>query len=197
MRLFRDWAQVNTRLRQRYIDRVVPKILSINRSTNAMSVGTISRVVVSMGIKSAHQERKRLDEAIAHLSLIVGQKPCITKAKRAISGFRLREGMEVGCFVTLRGRRMWEFLDRLLSVALPRVRDFRGLRSTAFDGCGNFSMGLSEQVVFPEIDADKVVYAQGMNIAVVTTCVSDEQGRLLLSELGFPFERHLTKDNVL
>ena len=149
-----------------------------------------------MGIANAHQERKRLDEALEHLAIIVGQKPSVTKAKNAISGFRLREGMEIGCFVTLRGTRMWEFLDRLLGVAIPRVRDFRGLNRSSFDGRGNFSMGLSEQVVFPEIDADKLVFSQGMNIAVVTTCESDADGVLLLSLLGFPFQRIVTKERV-
>lgn len=187
---------MTTRLKTKYVKKVVPEILLETGSTNPMSVGRLSRVVVSMGIKNAHQERKRLDEALEHLATIVGQKPCVTIAKKAISGFRLREGMEVGCFVTLRGHRMWEFLDRLLSVALPRVRDFRGLKRRSFDGHGNFSMGLTEQVVFPEINADKVAFVQGMNIAVVTTCDSDSQGLVLLSKLGFPFERATTKDSV-
>ena len=185
-----------TRLKQRYIEQVVPAILLERGLNNPMSVGRIRRVVISMGIKTAHQERKRLDEAIEHLAAISGQKPCVTKAKRAISGFRLREGMEVGCFVTLRGTRMWEFLDRLISVALPRVRDFRGLNRSSFDGRGNFSMGLTEQVVFPEIDADKVVFSQGMNIAVVTSCGDDDQGRMLLQKLGFPFKHAVAKDGV-
>ena len=187
---------MRARLQAKYYNVVVPDILAENGGINPMSVGRVQKVVVSMGIRNAHQERKRLDEALEHLSRIVGQKPCITRAKKAIAGFRLREGMEVGCFVTLRGRRMWEFLDRLLGVALPRVRDFRGLSRSAFDGRGNFSLGLNEQVVFPEIDADKVGFSQGMNIAVVTTCESNADALALLIKLGFPFQRIVSKDKV-
>lgn len=184
---------MRTRLQAKFYDKVVPQMQRDRQLSNPLAVGRVKKVVVSMGISNAHQERKRLDEALEHLATIVGQRPCVTKAKNAISGFRLREGMEIGCFVTLRGTRMWEFLDRLVNVALPRVRDFRGLNRRAFDGRGNFSMGLGEQVVFPEIDADKVVFSQGMNIAVVTTCECDAEAVLLLSLLGFPFQRVATK----
>ncbi len=134
-------------------------------------------------------ERKRLEEAVEQLGMIAGQKPRITRARRAISGFRLREGMEIGCAVTLRSKRMYEFLERLIHIVLPRVRDFRGVNGKGFDGRGNFSMGLSEQMVFPELNPDKVSFVQGMNIAVVTTAKTDDEGRQLLQEIGFPFKK--------
>jgi large subunit ribosomal protein L5 len=139
-----------------------------------------------MGVGSATQDRKRLEEAVGHLTTLTGQKPMITKAKKAISGFRLREGVEIGCMVTLRGRRMYEFLDRLISLALPRVRDFRGLNPKSFDGRGNYTLGLSEQLVFPEVDPDKVHHVQGMHITIVTTASNDDDARLLLREMGLP-----------
>jgi large subunit ribosomal protein L5 len=142
-----------------------------------------------MGLGKAVGERKRLEEAVEQLGLIAGQKARITRARRAISGFRLREGMEIGCAVTLRSRRMYEFIERLINLVLPRVRDFRGVDGKGFDGRGNFSMGLNEQMVFPELNPDKVSFVQGMNIAVVTTAKNDEEGRQLLLELGFPFKK--------
>ena len=143
--------------------------------------------MVSMGVGKATQERKRLDEAVSHLGMITGQKPSIKKSRIAVSAFRLRENMEIGCCVTLRGKRMYEFLDRFIVLALPRVRDFRGLNPKSFDGKGNFSTGLNEQMVFPEIPADKVQFTQGMNITFVTTAKTNDEGRMLLAELGVPF----------
>jgi len=140
-----------------------------------------------MGVGLAIQDQKRLDEAVSDLSQIVGQRPLVTVARRSVAGFRLREGMKVGCKVTLRGRRMYEFLDRLITLALPRVRDFRGLNPRAFDGQGNYSLGVTEQVVFPEINPDKVANVQGMDITIVTTARTNEEGHLLLKELGLPF----------
>jgi len=156
---------------------------------NLHAVPKLEKVVLSMGLGKSVGERKRLEEAVEQLGLISGQKPRITRARKAISGFRLREGMEIGCAVTLRSRRMYEFLERLINLVLPRVRDFRGVDGKGFDGRGNFSMGLSEQLVFPELNPDKVSFVQGMNIAVVTTAQTDEEGRQLLRALGFPFKK--------
>ena len=142
-----------------------------------------------MGVGDAIVDNKRLDEAVGHLTTLSGQKPQITRARRSVAGFKLREGMPVGCRVTLRRQRMWEFLDRLIALALPRVRDFRGLNPDSFDGRGNYSLGLTEQMVFPEIDPDSVGHTQGMNITVVTTARTDEEGRELLRELGMPFQK--------
>jgi large subunit ribosomal protein L5 len=156
---------------------------------NPHDLPRLEKIVVSMGLGKAIGERKRLDEAVEHLAQITGQRPQITKAKNAVSGFRLREGMEIGCRVTLRGLRMYEFLDRLIALALPRVRDFRGLNPKGFDGRGNYNMGLNEQLVFPEINPDKAAFTQGMNITMVTSAQSDDEGRLLLRELGLPFRK--------
>jgi len=147
------------------------------------------KIVVSMGTGNASQDRKHLDEVITHLAQITGQQPQRTRSRKAVAAFRLREGMEVGCRVTLRGKRMYEFLDRLISLALPRVRDFRGLKTNAFDGNGNYSLGLNEQLVFPEINADKVHYVQGMNITMVTSATNDDDGRMLLRGLGMPLQK--------
>ncbi len=177
------------RLRDRYRSEIVSRLQEELGEKNALAVPRVNRVVVSMGVNNAHLDRKKLEEAVGHLETITGQKPKITRATRSISNFRLREGSEIGCCVTLRGARMYEFIDRLVSIALPRVRDFRGLNPKAFDGRGNFSMGLTEQLVFPEINPDKVHNVQGMNIAVVTTAGTNERGRALLKELGFPFRK--------
>jgi len=142
-----------------------------------------------MGLGKALADRKRVEEAVDHLKTIVGQKPQVTKSRIAVSGFRLREGVDVGCKVTLRGTRMYDFIERLITLALPRVRDFRGVKATGFDGNGNFSMGLSEQTVFPEIDPDRVTYVQGMNIAIVTTANTDAEALMLLKEIGIPFAK--------
>ncbi|MBW3542056.1 MAG: 50S ribosomal protein L5 [Planctomycetes bacterium] len=175
-----------TRLLERYRERVVPSLKEKLGRTNVHSLPKLEKIIVSMGVGAAIQDRKRLEEAVEHLGRLTGQRPQITRARRAISSFRLREGMEVGCRVTLRGHRMYEFLDRLISLALPRVRDFRGLNPKAFDGRGNYSLGLNEQLVFPEVDPDKVTHIQGMNITLVTTAKTDDEGRELLRELGMP-----------
>jgi large subunit ribosomal protein L5 len=177
------------RLQEKYRTEVIPALQQELGMKNPMQVPRVDRVVVSMGVKNAHLDRKKLEEAAGHLATITGQKPKITRAKKSIAAFRLREGQEIGCCVTLRRSRMYEFIDRLVSIALPRVRDFRGLNPKAFDGSGNFSMGLTEPLVFPEINADKVREMQGMNIAVVTTSGTDEEGLSLLKAIGFPFKK--------
>lgn len=174
------------RLQDRFTKEVQPRLAEKLGRKNSHSLPRLTKIVVNMGVGQASQDRKRLEEATGHLATITGQKPLVTKAKKAISAFRLREGMEIGCKVTLRGRRMYEFLDRLVSLALPRVRDFRGLSNRAFDGNGNYTLGLSEQLVFPEIDADKVTHTQGMHISLVTTAKTDDEARVLLKELGLP-----------
>lgn len=174
------------RLLQQYREQVVPTLQERLGQKNALAVPRLEKIVVSMGIGRATQDRKLLGEALGHLAQLTGQQPHVTRAKKAVSAFRLRQGMEVGCRVTLRRRRMYEFLDRLITLALPRVRDFRGLNPRAFDGHGNYSLGLNEQLVFPEIHPDSVQNVQGMNITIVTTAKTDEEGRMLLRELGLP-----------
>ena len=176
-----------SRLMEKYKTKVLPSLKTQLGRENVHSIPRITKVVISMGLGKALADRKRIEEAADHLKTISGQKPLVTKSRIAVSGFRLREGVDVGCKVTLRGIRMYDFIDRLVTLALPRVRDFRGVRSTGFDGNGNFSMGLNEQTVFPEIDPDKVTYVQGMNIAIVTTADSDAEALLLLKEIGIPF----------
>jgi large subunit ribosomal protein L5 len=154
-----------------------------------MALPTLEKIVINMGVGSAISEKKHLEDAAEALRQITGQKPVITIARKAIAGFRLREGMPIGCKVTLRKQRMWEFLDRLISLAIPRVRDFRGLNPSAFDGNGNYSLGLVEQLVFPELNPDKFTRVQGMNISFVTSTSKDDEGRLLLRLLGMPFKR--------
>jgi large subunit ribosomal protein L5 len=156
---------------------------------NPMAIPKLSKIVINMGVGKATQDKALLESAADSLSKISGQKPVITKAKVSVSGFRLREGNDIGCKVTLRGRRMYEFLDRLISIALPRIRDFRGVNPNSFDGHGNFSLGLAEQVVFPEIDADKMQHAHGMDITIVTTAKTDEQARELLRNFGMPYRQ--------
>jgi len=174
------------RLLDKYFKEVQPRLAKQLGQENPHALPRLTKIVVNMGVGQASQDRKRLEEATGHLATITGQKPLVTKAKQAISAFRLRQGMEIGCKVTLRGRRMYEFLDRLISLALPRVRDFRGLSRRAFDGHGNYTLGLSEQLVFPEIEADKVAHTQGMHISLVTTAHTDDEARALLKELGVP-----------
>jgi large subunit ribosomal protein L5 len=181
------------RLSEKYTKEIQPRLAKSLGQNNTHAVPRLTKIVVNMGVGAASQDRKRLEEAVGHLATITGQKPLVTKAKKAVSAFRLREGMEIGAKVTLRGRRMYEFLDRLISLALPRVRDFRGLSPTAFDGHGNYTLGLSEQLVFPEIDADKVTHTQGMHITLVTTAHSDDDARALLKELGMPLSVEETK----
>ena len=176
-------------LQTKYRTEIVPRLKEKLGGRNVHAVPKIEKVVLSMGLGKSVGERKRLEEAVEQLGMIAGQKPRITRARRAISGFRLREGMEIGCAVTLRSKRMYEFLERLIHIVLPRVRDFRGVNGKGFDGRGNFSMGLAEQMVFPELNPDKVSFVQGMNIAVVTTAKTDDEGRQLLQEIGFPFKK--------
>jgi len=156
---------------------------------NHMAVPRLTKVVVSMGVGKALQEKKRIEAAATELALITGQKALVCKAKKSVSNFKLREGYEIGCKVTLRGARMYEFVDRLINIAVPRMRDFRGLSTTSFDGSGNYSMGIHDQTIFPEIDLDKMEFQQGMNITFVTTARNDEQCRRLLTMLGMPFRR--------
>lgn len=174
------------RLLQRYEKEIRPQLAEALGRTNPMSLPRMTKMVVNMGVGVAITEKKYLEEALDAMKLITGQKPVVTKARVSIAGFKLREGMSVGCKVTLRGKRMWEFLDRLISLALPRVRDFRGLNPDGFDGNGNYSLGLTEQLVFPELNPDKYSRPQGMNITVVTTATSDDEARELLKRLGMP-----------
>jgi large subunit ribosomal protein L5 len=175
------------RLQKDYNDKVVPALKQKLGRDNALAIPRLLKIVVSMGVGQATQDRKRLDEAVEHLGQITGQLPQRTRARKAVSAFRLRENVEIGCRVTLRGILMFEFLDRLITLALPRVRDFRGINPDGFDGHGNYSMGLNEQLVFPEISADKVTHVQGMNITFVTSANTNEDGRALLAEMGLPF----------
>jgi len=174
------------RLQQQYREKVVPSLRKSLGRENVHSLPRLEKIVVSMGVGEATQDRKHLEEVMGHLAQLTGQRPHVTRSRKAVSAFRLREGMEVGCRVTLRRRRMYEFLDRLISLALPRVRDFRGLNPNAFDGNGNYSMGLVEQLVFPEIDADNVQHVHGMNITFVTSAKTDDEARTLLKEMGLP-----------
>lgn len=175
------------RLLEKYNKVVLPELRKAVGRENVHSLPKLSKIVVSMGVGSAVQEKKHMEEAVAALTVITGQKPSICKSRHAISNFKLREGLEIGAKVTLRGPRMWEFMDRLVSIALPRVRDFRGLNPNAFDGRGNYSLGLTEQLVFPEINPDKFTRTQGMNIAFITTTDSNDESRELLRLLGMPF----------
>ena len=177
------------RLLEKYRDEIAPKLAQELGETNPHALPRLEKIVVSMGVGRAIQDQKILDEVIEHLGAITGQKPAVRRAKKSVASFKLREGMRIGAMVTLRRQRMYEFLDRLITLVLPRVRDFRGVSAKAFDGNGNYSLGLSEQIVFPEIDADKVKNIQGMNIAIVTSANTDDEGRLLLKEFGMPFHR--------
>jgi large subunit ribosomal protein L5 len=175
------------RLQAQYEKTVLPALAKGLGRSNRLSLPRLEKIVVNMGVGAAIGEKKYLEEAVDALTLIAGQKPVVTRGRKSIAGFRLREGMSIGCVVTLRGHRMYEFLDRLISLALPRVRDFRGLSPTAFDGHGNYTLGLSEQLVFPELNPDKYTRPQGMNITIVTTANTDEESRRLLGGLGMPF----------
>jgi large subunit ribosomal protein L5 len=176
------------RLWERYQKEILPALAKKLGRDNLHALPRLEKIVVNMGVGSAITEKKHMDEATAALAEITGQKPLVTKARRAIANFRLREGLAIGCKVTLRGPRMYEFLDRLISLALPRVRDFRGLNPRAFDGHGNYSLGLSEQLVFPELNPDKYLRAQGMNVTLVIACTkSDDESRELLRGFGMPF----------
>jgi large subunit ribosomal protein L5 len=176
-----------SRLKDRYAAEIVPALRERFGYDNIMQVPRVAKLTLNMGVGEAKTNAKLLDDAVAEMTLISGQHPVVTKARRSIASFKLREGMSIGCKVTLRGERMYEMLDRLVSVALPRIRDFRGISPDQFDGRGNFSMGIREQTIFPEIDYDTVDQLRGMNITITTTATSDDEGRALLSLLGMPF----------
>ena len=178
-----------TRLKDRYREEIVPQLMERFSIKNIMAVPRIEKVSVNMGVGVATENRRRLDTAMTDLGIITGQRPAITRARGSHAGFKVREGNAIGCRVTLRGARMFEFLDRLISVAVPRIRDFRGLPTKSFDGRGNYSMGLSEQIVFPEIDIDKVEFPQGMNVTITIRNSTDEQSFELLRLFGMPFQR--------
>jgi len=178
------------RLKQRYRDEIKPALLKEFSFGNVMQVPGLVKVVVNMGVGEAARDSKLIEGAIRDLGAITGQKPQVTKARKSIAQFKLREGMPIGAHTTLRGDRMWEFLDRLLSVALPRIRDFRGLSPKQFDGKGNYTFGLTEQSMFHEIDQDRIDRVRGMDITVVTTATTDDEGRALLRHLGFPFKEN-------
>jgi large subunit ribosomal protein L5 len=182
-------APVVPRLKQRYRDEIAPALREELGIANVMQLPTFEKIVVNVGLGEAVGDAKALEGAMSDLATITGQKPRVNRARKSIAGFKLREGMPIGVKVTLRGDRMWEFLDRVLSVALPRIRDFRGLKDTAFDGRGNYTFGLTEQLVFPEIDYDDIDAVRGMDITFVTTAEDDEAGRALLAAYGFPFAR--------
>jgi len=175
------------RLKEKYQNEVVPALVQEFNYTTVMQAPRIEKLVLNIGLGEAIQNAKALDAAVGDLAMITGQKPVITKAKRSVAAFKLREGMAIGAMVTLRGAMMYEFLDRLISIALPRIRDFRGVSRRSFDGRGNYSLGLREQIIFPEIEYDKVDKIRGMEVAIVTTATDDAQGYALLKRLGMPF----------
>ena len=175
------------RLKQRYRDEIAPALREEFSIANVMQIPGLTKIIVNMGVGEAARDSKLIDGAVRDLTTITGQKPVVTRARKSIAQFKLREGMPIGAHVTLRGDRMWEFADRLLSLALPRIRDFRGLSPKQFDGHGNYTFGLNEQVMFHEIDQDKIDRTRGMDITFVTTATTDDQGRALLRHLGFPF----------
>ena len=179
---------VDVRLKARYKAEVAPALLKEFNFANVMQIPTLSKIVVNMGVGEAARDSKLIEGAIRDLTIITGQKPLVNRAKKSIAQFKLREGQPIGAHVTLRNDRMWEFMDRLLSISLPRIRDFRGLSPKQFDGKGNYTFGLTEQVVFPEIEQDKVDRPRGMDITIVTTATNDDEGRALLKLLGFPFK---------
>ena len=176
------------RLKEKYKNEIVSKLKSELEIANINDVPRLEKIVVNMGVGAAASDHKLLDAAMNDMRIITGQQPCITRAKKSIAGFHVREGQAIGCKVTLRGDRMWEFLDRLLTAALPRVRDFRGISPTSFDGRGNYTLGITEQLIFPEIEYDKVDRTRGMDITFVTTAGNNENAFALLSALGFPFK---------
>ena len=178
------------RLKTRYREEIVPALKNEYRYGNPMQVPGVEKVVVNMGVGAAARDAKLIDGAVRDLTLITGQKPLVQRARKSIAQFKLREGMPIGAKVTLRGDRMWEFLDRLLTLALPRIRDFRGLSDRQFDGHGNYTFGLTEQSMFHEIDPDSIDRPRGMDITVVTTATTDDEGRALLKALGFPFKEN-------
>lgn len=180
---------MENRLKAKYENEVRPSLIEKFNYSSVMAAPKIDKIVLNMGVGDATQNSKNLDEAVEELGLISGQKPLITKAKKSIAGFRLREGMQIGAKVTLRGERMYDFLDKLINVSLPRVRDFRGVSNKSFDGRGNYTLGVREQLIFPEIDYDNVRRVRGLDIVIVTTANSDEEGHELLAQLGMPFAK--------
>lgn len=183
------------RLQEQYVTTIAPALAAKFGVANRMGIPQLEKIVINMGVGRATQDKAALEAAVDALGKISGQRPQITKAKVSVANFRLREGNEIGCKVTLRGARMFEFLDRLVTIALPRIRDFRGVNPNSFDGNGNYTLGLAEQVVFPEIDADKIQHSQGMDITLVTTTSNDDQARELIAALGMPFRRPQQNQN--
>lgn len=177
------------RLKEKFVSEITPSLMEKFNYDSVMEVPKVEKIVINMGVGDAVSNAKNLDKAVEELALISGQKPIITKAKKSIAGFRLREGMPIGAKVTLRGERMYEFLDKLVSVSLPRVRDFHGVSKKSFDGRGNFTLGVKEQLIFPEVDYDLIDKVRGMDIVIVTTANTDEESRELLSQLGMPFQK--------
>jgi large subunit ribosomal protein L5 len=177
------------RVKRRYLEELRPQLKETLGLANVMQVPRLEKIVLNMGVGQALAQQSLLEGAVADLTTITGQKPVVTRAKKSIAGFKLREGNAIGVKVTLRGDRMWEFYDRLVSIAVPRIRDFRGLSATSFDGNGNYTFGVTEQLIFPEIDYDQVDSTRGMDITIVTTARTDDEGRALLVALGFPFKR--------
>lgn len=180
-------AKTMPRMRRRYVDEAVPALMKQFQYANTMQLPRLQKVVINMGLGAAVANPKIIDSAVEELRAIAGQKPLVTRARKAIASFKLRAGLPIGLTVTLRAERMWEFVDRLVTLALPRVRDFKGVSPRGFDGKGNYTLGLKEQIIFPEIDYDKVTDIKGMNISFVTTAKTDEEGRALLRALGMPF----------
>ena len=177
------------RLKERYETEIIKSLMTKFNYSSVMQVPKVEKIVLNIGVGDAVNNSKLLDDAVAELALITGQKPLITRAKKSIAGFKLREGMPIGCKVTLRGERMYEFLDKLVNISLPRVRDFRGVPKNSFDGRGNYTLGIKEQLIFPEINFDKENKLRGMDIVFVTTAKTDEEGRELLAQLGMPFQK--------
>ncbi|HLL79914.1 MAG TPA: 50S ribosomal protein L5 [Ktedonobacteraceae bacterium] len=180
---------MTSRLKEKYKQEVMPALQKEFNYKNPMQVPAIHKVVVNIGMGEAIQNAKAMDSAVSDLATITGQRPVITRAKRSVAAFKLREGMQIGCMVTLRGERMYQFLDKLMNVALPRLRDFQGVSGDAFDGRGNYTLGLREQLVFPEIDYDKIDKVRGMEVSIVTTARTDKEGRQLLKLMGMPFKK--------
>jgi large subunit ribosomal protein L5 len=180
-------TKIKPRLRTVYETKIIPAMTEQFGYKNHMEVPRLTKIVINMGVGEATQDKKRVEAAVADMQAIAGQKPVVTKAKKSIATFKLREGMPIGCKVTLRRERMYEFLDRLVTVAMPRIRDFRGLNPNSFDGRGNYAMGLKEQIIFPEINYDKIDKVRGMDIIVCTTAKTDEEARALLAAFNFPF----------
>ena len=177
------------RLQEKYVKEIKPALIKKHAYSSAMECPKVAKIIINMGVGEAVSEPKQLEDAVADLTMISGQKPIITKAKKSIANFKLRENTPIGCKVTLRGERMYDFLDKLINISLPRVRDFRGVSNTAFDGRGNYTLGIREQIIFPEIEYDKVSKVRGMDIVIVTTAKTNEEARELLTELGMPFAK--------